>query len=183
MRPGVELSQQNFPSTVHIFATNLSLFSCRARYAMPLRIFVRSLFILIEWYFGSSFKFFLHLSMRVFTFESLRRTISWRSGKARLCSPTLTAGFPIICDRTISDSLRSGSIGFTRSVTSLVVLAVVYSWPPSGIPLMCISSRLSYCYRASRSSRNFSFSELNLQALVAFNVLSGILKTMGFGSL
>jgi hypothetical protein len=69
-------------------------------------------------YSGLSFKFFLHFSMRFFTLESLRRTIIWRGGKARPCSPTLT-GFPILCDRMISDSLRSGSMDLIRSVTSL----------------------------------------------------------------
>ena len=100
---------KHFPSIVHVSVTNLSFLSCRARYAMPLRIFVRSSFMLTEWYSGLSFKFFLHFSMRFFTLESLRRTINWRGGKARPCSPTLT-GFPIICDRMISDSLRSGSM-------------------------------------------------------------------------
>jgi hypothetical protein len=47
--------------------------------------------------------------MRFFTLESLRRTIIWRGGKARPCSPTLT-GFPILCDRMISDSFYKGEI-------------------------------------------------------------------------
>ena len=100
---------QIFPSIVHVSVTNLSFLSCRARYAMPLRSFVRSSFMLTEWYSGLSFKSFLHFSMHFFTLESLRRKINWRGGKARPCSPTLT-GFPIICDRMISDSLRSGSM-------------------------------------------------------------------------
>jgi hypothetical protein len=43
--------------------------------------------------------------------------IIWGGGKARPCSPTLT-GFPILCDRMISDSLRSGSMDLIRSVPS-----------------------------------------------------------------
>jgi hypothetical protein len=114
--------------------------------------------MLTERYFGLSFKFFLHFSMRFFTIKSTidhykgeifrlnseneklredpdaleqygRRELMRINGipdggKARPCSPTLT-GFPILCDRMILDSLRSGSMDLIRSVTSLVVLAVV----------------------------------------------------------
>ena len=55
-----------FPSIVHVSVTDFSFLSCRARYAMSLRNFVRSSFMLTERYSGLSFKFFLHFNIRDF---------------------------------------------------------------------------------------------------------------------
>jgi hypothetical protein len=109
--------------------------------------FTEILFMLTDWYSGLSFKYFLHFSMHFFTLESLRRTIIWRGGNARPCSPTLTGFLNLFFHFPIGILFYNYALWWQPSCKNSDQHTKNTFVSDSMLNLSCVGSHLSYQHK------------------------------------